>query len=153
MVPGLGEFDRAVARLEVPHFDLTGAGTAAIGARPRPVGGCSGSRCGPLAKPTRQRAAGLMGAALDLGEAEGSGVAVEGGELLGDPIDERLEVGVMRGIGGRRAEHGGSSVTELSYPDRSADYQKTAGSPIDVRKIPAGRTIVFLHPVPRPVAC
>jgi len=100
MVPGLGEFDRAVARLEGPHFDLTATGPTAIGARPRPLGGRGGLRCGPLAEPARQLATDLVGAALDLGEAEGGGIPVEGGGLLGDSIDERLEAGVLRGIDG-----------------------------------------------------
>lgn len=100
MVPGLGQFDRPVARLEGPHLDITDTRPTAIGARPWPLGGHGSLRCGPLAEPACQLATGLVGAALDLGEAEGGGVPVEGGELLGDPIDERLEAGIPGGIGG-----------------------------------------------------
>jgi hypothetical protein len=100
MVSGLGQFDRAVPCLEPPHRDLAGTRPTAIGARLRPLGGHGGLRRGPLAEPTCHLTAGFVGAALDLGEAERGGVPVEGGELLGDPIDERLEAGIPGGIGG-----------------------------------------------------
>jgi hypothetical protein len=100
MVPGLGQFDRAVSRLEGPHFDITDTRPTAIGARLWLLGGHGGLRCGPLAEPACQLATGLVGAALDLGETEGGGVLVEGGELLRDPIDERLEAGILGGIDG-----------------------------------------------------
>jgi hypothetical protein len=94
------ELDGPIAGQEPAGCEAAIAGSAAVRARPRPIGGSGLIRGDLFAEAARDPLTGLVGALLDGGEIELRRGAIVSEELLRELREEALDLGIVLGAGG-----------------------------------------------------